>query len=139
MAKSGDLVANPLSYTAARIKKEIERVTNEYVESMIDFFKNQDDLKPYQDLYCLGTEQRAYYTNPNLEVVSWLGMPTYSTNFGWGNEIYMGPGKHAFDGDIVVLPGPDGDGSLVVSCCLQEAHMEAFKNFFYEDLLPKKV
>lgn len=53
---------------------------------------------------------------------------------GGGKEVYMGPGTHDFDGDSLLLPGPDGNGSMLVAICLQEVHMDAFKKHFYQDI-----
>jgi len=52
-----------------------------------------------------------------------------------GEGAVYGPGTHDFDGDSLLLPAPDGDGSLVLALCLQVVHMDAFKKHFYEDTL----
>ncbi|KAH0993427.1 hypothetical protein GBA52_004910 [Prunus armeniaca] len=132
---AGDLVSKPLGYASSRIKEAIEKVTNDYVLSAIDHFRNQPDLTRFQDLHALGSDQGPFYGNPNLGVVSWLTLPIYGLDFGWGKEIYMGPGPHDFDGDSLLLPSPDGDGSIVLALCLQVAHMDAFKKHFYEDII----
>ncbi|XP_020225697.1 spermidine hydroxycinnamoyl transferase [Cajanus cajan] len=132
---AGDLVSKPLGYAASRIREAIERVNDEYVRSGIEFLKRQDDLSRFQDLYAIGSEKGPFYGNPNLGVVSWLSLPIYGLDFGWGKEVYMGPGTHDFDGDSLLLPGPDGDGSLLLALCLQVLHMDAFKNHFYQDIL----
>ncbi|CAJ1941809.1 unnamed protein product [Sphenostylis stenocarpa] len=79
-------------------------------------------------------EKEPLYGDPNLSVVSWLTLPIYGIDFGWGKELHMNPGPYDFDGDCVLLPGPDGDGSLLLTLCLQEVHMDAFKKHFYEDI-----
>ncbi|PRQ18804.1 putative transferase [Rosa chinensis] len=132
---SGELVSKPLGYAASRIREAIEKVSNDYVLSAIENLKNQPDLTRFQDLHALGSDQGPFYGNPNLGVVSWLTLPIYGLDFGWGKEIYMGPGTHDFDGDSLILPSSDGDGSVVVALCLQVAHMDAFKKHFYEDCL----
>ncbi|XP_019158290.1 PREDICTED: spermidine hydroxycinnamoyl transferase-like, partial [Ipomoea nil] len=34
-------------------------------------------------------------------------------DFGWGEEIHMSPGNHDCDGDVLILPGPNGiDGTM---------------------------
>ena len=130
--RSGELASNPLGYVSSRIREAIQKVKDEYVRSAIDFLRNQPDLSRFQDLHALGRDEGPFYGNPNLGVISWLTLPMYGVDFGWGREIYMGPGPHDFDGDSLILPGHDGDGSVVVALCLQVAHMDAFKNFFYE-------
>nr|AFF57840.1 hydroxycinnamoyl-coenzyme A shikimate/quinate hydroxycinnamoyltransferase 2 [Pyrus x bretschneideri] len=132
---AGDLVTKPLGYASSRIREAIEKVTNDYVLSAIDNLRNQPDLTRFQDLHALGSDQGPFYGNPNLGVVSWLTLPLYGLDFGWGKEIYMGPGTHDFDGHSLILPSPDGNGSAIVALCLQVAHMDAFKKHFYEDII----
>ncbi|CAM8916963.1 unnamed protein product [Rhodiola kirilowii] len=132
---SGKLVSRPPQYAASRIREAVDRVDDMYVRSAIEHLKNQKDLTKFQDLHALGSTQGPFYGNPNLGVVSWLTLPIYAFDFGWGKEIYMGPGTHDFDGDSLILPGPEGDGSVVVALCLQVEFMEDFKNIFYEDVI----
>ncbi|WCJ24974.1 HXXXD-type acyl-transferase family protein [Euphorbia peplus] len=134
VSSSGELVSKPLGFASSKIREAIEKVTNEYVISGIDFLKNQKDLTKFQDLHALGGDDGPFYGNPNLGVVSWLRLPIHGLDFGWGKEIYMGPGTHDFDGDSLLLPSHQGDGSLILAICLQVVHMEAFKKHFYEDI-----
>ncbi|KAF3452760.1 hypothetical protein FNV43_RR03193 [Rhamnella rubrinervis] len=135
-SSAGELVTKPLGFAASRIRETIEKVTNEYVWSAIDYLKNQPDLTRFQDLHALGSDHGPFYGNPNLGVVSWLTLPIYGLDFGWGKEIYMGPGTHDFDGDSLILPDDrGGDGSLLVALCFQAQHMDAFKQYFYGDIL----
>ena len=46
----------------------------------------------------------------------------------------MGLGSHVSDGNSVLLPGFEEDGSIVVTMCLQQVHMNEFKKHFYEDI-----
>ncbi|KAI3447302.1 hypothetical protein Pfo_003967 [Paulownia fortunei] len=133
-SRSGELITRPLGYAASRIREAIDGVTSEYVHSAIDFLKNLEDLSRLQDIHALRTNQGPFYGNPNLGVISWMALPLHGLDFGWGEEIFMAPGTHDCDGDSLILPGYDGDGSLVVALCLQAACMEDFKKFFYEDI-----
>jgi shikimate O-hydroxycinnamoyltransferase len=139
VSQAGELLSKPLGYAASKIREAIETVTNEYVISAIDFLKNQPDLTRFQDIHALGGAEGPFYGNPNIAVVSWLTLPIYGLDFGWGEEIYMGPGTHDFDGDSLLLPSPNGDGSVILAICLQVAHMEAFKKCFYEDILSNSL
>ena len=104
-------------------------MTDTYVKSIIEFLRNQHDLTRFQAI------KGPLFGNPNVEVVSWLTLPIYGIDFGWGKEIYMGSGAHDCDGDSIVLQNPNGDGSLMVLLCLQVAHVDAFKRHFYEDII----
>lgn len=132
---AGDLVSEPLGYTASRIREAIERVKDEYVRSGIEFLKNQENIRRFhQDLHEEGREKKPFFGNPNLSVVSWLRLPIYGIDFGWGKEVRMSPATHDFDGDFVLLPDPDEDGSMLVCIGLQAVHLDAFKKYFYDDL-----
>ncbi|KAI4379831.1 hypothetical protein MLD38_006077 [Melastoma candidum] len=133
-SRSGELLSNPLGYAASRIRGAIEKVTDGYVRSAMEFLRQQPSLKRFQDLHSMGSDDGPFYGNPNLGVVSWMTLPIYGVDFGWGREVYMGPGNHDFDGDSLVLSGPKGDGSVVVALCLQVQHMDDFKKFFYQDI-----
>ncbi|XP_010548604.1 PREDICTED: spermidine hydroxycinnamoyl transferase [Tarenaya hassleriana] len=134
VSTSGELISNPLGYAVRKIREAIKKVNDEYVRSEIEYLKNQEDLKKFQDLHALGSTEGPFYGNPNLGVVSWLTLPIYGLDFGWGKEVYMGPGTHDFDGDSLLLPDHEDAGSVVLALCLQVAHMEAFKKHFYEDI-----
>ncbi|EPS69670.1 hypothetical protein M569_05094, partial [Genlisea aurea] len=136
-SSSGELTGNPLGFAAGKVKEAIESVTGEYVDSVIDYLKNLEDLAAVQDVGGRRREKKEegpFYGNPNIGVISWMGLPLYGLDFGWGKEIYMGPGTHDSDGDSLILPAPDSDGDLVVAICLQVECMDAFKNFFYQDI-----
>ncbi|KAF8393006.1 hypothetical protein HHK36_021247 [Tetracentron sinense] len=68
------------------------------------------------------------------EYISWMGLPIYGADFGWGREFHMGPGALGFDGKSFILPDPDVDGSFVVPLRLQVDFMDAFKKFLYQDI-----
>ncbi|KAL9325954.1 hypothetical protein ACSQ67_006599 [Phaseolus vulgaris] len=107
-SSAGDLMSKPLGYASSRIREAIERVNDEYVRSAVEFLKNREDLSRFRDLHAVESEKGLFYGNPNLGVVSWLTLPFYGVDFGWGKEVYMGPCTHVhdFDGDSLLLPGP---------------------------------
>ncbi|XP_058755241.1 spermidine hydroxycinnamoyl transferase-like [Vicia villosa] len=131
---AGDLMSKPLGYASSRIREAIEQVNDEYVRLGVEYFKKQHDLTKFQDIHDIGSgEEVSFYRNPNLGVVSWLELPIYGMDFGWGKEIYMGPGFHEeLEGDSLILPSPHDDGSLLIYICLQEDHMDKFKRHFYQ-------
>ncbi|KAJ4957767.1 hypothetical protein NE237_024878 [Protea cynaroides] len=132
---AGELLAKPLGYASGKIREAVEKMTDEYVRSTIDFLKSQDDLTPFRtSFHTVGCTQGVFFGNPNLAVTSWVGLPIYDADFGWGKPIHMGPGSLGFDGKSFILPGREGDGSFIVALRLQVAHMDDFKKFFYEDI-----
>ncbi|KAF4360596.1 hypothetical protein F8388_017622 [Cannabis sativa] len=147
LSSSGELLSNPLGFAAGKIRETVEKVTNEYIWSNLKYLKNQKDLRLFQDLHgeessstTADDNKELFYGNPNLGVVSWLTLPLYGLDFGWGKEVAMRLETYDtdFDGDFVLLQNPNGDdedGSLIVSVRLQVLHMDSFKKHFYADII----
>jgi len=72
--------------------------------------------------------------NPNLHITSWMGMPMYGVDFGWGKPLYLGLADVATQDRAWFTQSPDGDGSILLLLCFQMEHMQLFKNFFYEEI-----
>ncbi|XP_058734819.1 spermidine hydroxycinnamoyl transferase-like [Vicia villosa] len=133
---AGDLMSKPSGYASSKIKETIEKVNDEYVRLMSEYFKKLDDWTNFQNLHEIVSGNIVpFYQNPNLGVVSWLTLSLHRLDFGWGNELYMEPGIHdMLEGESFILPSSHDDGSLMIFICLQEVYMDAFKRHFYEDL-----
>ena len=66
--------------------------------------------------------------------MSWLTLPLYGHDFGWGKEIFMVPGEIEPESSFLI-PDPNGDGSIVVALCLQTDHIDSFKKHFFNDVV----
>ncbi|KAL6331418.1 hypothetical protein AAG906_011356 [Vitis piasezkii] len=119
---SGELVSKPLDYASGKARQAIEKATHEYLQSSLVNF------------HTVGCTKGAFYGNPNLDITSWARLPIYGADFGWGQEIYMGPGAIGYDGKVFVFPSRGQDGSFHVVLRLQVRHIDAFQKFFYEDI-----
>lgn len=136
---AGEITSQPLSYAASKIRRAVTRVTEEYVRSAMEFMENEEDISRFQDLYAMKNDEGPFYGNPNLGVVSWITLPLFDHDFGWGKEIWMSPGTHESDGDCLIIPAAghheNDDGSLAVALCLQDCHIQEFRKFFYADII----
>ena len=134
----GELMSQPLSYAAKKIREASWKMTDEYVTSAIDFLTTHEDICWTRTLSSSSSSivqvRSTFLGNPNLSVVSWLSMPIYDADFGWGHPDYVGPLMLDCDGETFIMPGPNNDGSIIVAIQLHMKHMEDFKKFFYEDL-----
>ncbi|XP_027149028.1 spermidine hydroxycinnamoyl transferase-like [Coffea eugenioides] len=133
-AIAGDLQSRPPSYASSKIKEAIDKVTDEYVRSYLVCMKDMPEVSSSRHFHTVGCAQGLFFGNPNLLITSWVGLDVYKVNFGWGEAISMTPGSLGYDGRLFLIPGPNGDGSLIIPLRLQVEHINAFKKYFYEDI-----
>ncbi|CAI9098756.1 OLC1v1035455C1 [Oldenlandia corymbosa var. corymbosa] len=130
-----ELLSNPVSYTARKIRTAIESVTDEYVRSYLRCIKSIPNIATKRHFHTVGCAQGSFFGNPNLIITSWVGLlPLYGAKFGWGDEVYLGPGSLGYDGRVFLIPSQDGDGSFIIPLRLQVEHADAFEKYFYEEI-----
>ncbi|KAJ6737605.1 TRICHOTHECENE 3-O-ACETYLTRANSFERASE [Salix viminalis] len=123
---SGEIRSKPLVDTVAKIRGALKRMDNEYLRSAIDYLQVQPELEALK---------RGPHTfkSPNMNIVSWMTMPIYDADFGWGRPYFMGPATVLFEGMAYITRGPiSNDRSLMIFICLESNHMDLFKKFFYD-------
>ncbi|WJX30976.1 shikimate O-hydroxycinnamoyltransferase [Trifolium repens] len=131
----GEITSKPLGYAAEKIREATELVKDEFIKSQIDVIRSFENMDDAKKLFRGDERENApYFGNPNIQIASWIGMPFFEADFGWGKPIYFGyacviPHDRAF-----MYLGPDGDGSIIVCLHFQIAHLELFNKFFYEDI-----
>lgn len=125
IASHGDVDSEPFSDTAKRIQNILKRMDDEYLRSAIDYMEKVPNVKA-------PVRGARGFQFPNLSINSWMWLPVYEADFGWGSPMWMGPAKVSQDGKTYVLPSPVKDGSLCVVTCLDTSHMEKFGQLLYE-------
>lgn len=136
----GDIISNPLSYAAQKIREAVDLIKNEYIRSQQDYIRGQKQLYHIRSSFQFQGEHRQnspFYGNPNLSIVSWMHMPWYEADFGWGKPMYYGPGILSPSDKAIIIRFLDG--SIIVSMHFQIAHMQLFTKFFWEDMLHSKL
>ncbi|CAK7340685.1 unnamed protein product [Dovyalis caffra] len=125
VGSSGEIQSKPLVHTMEKIHGALKRMDGEYLRSAIDYLQVQPDLEALR---------RGPHTfgSPNMNIVSWMTLPVYDADFGWGRPFFMGPAIVAFEGMGYVLRSPNNDGSLRIFICLESNHMELLEKFFYD-------
>ncbi|KAI3861863.1 hypothetical protein MKX03_001719 [Papaver bracteatum] len=123
-AISGDIVSKPLSY-AVNLIHEILKTSgnNEYLRSAIDFLESNPNIRTIiKGKGC------------NFRLPSWVRLPIYEADFGWGKPLYMGPGVQRFSGRTFLIPNPPGsDGGFFLIIPLEsEYQMNLFKDYFHD-------
>ncbi|XP_061364404.1 spermidine hydroxycinnamoyl transferase-like [Gastrolobium bilobum] len=132
----GEIISNPLSYAAKKIREALDLLTNEYVRSQQDVIFGQEQLDSLRGFFFRQGVRRTapYYGNPNIFIVSWMSMSVYEADFGWGKPVYFGEGFVSPYDTARIVQSPEGDGSVIVSMHFQIEHIQLFKKFFYEDI-----
>ena len=125
LAVAGDLLSKPTWYAAGLIHDVLARMDDNYLRSALDYLEMQPDLSAL-------VRGAHTYKCPNLGITSWVRLPIYDADFGWGRPIFMGPGGIPYEGLSFVLPSPTNDGSLSVAIALQTEHMKLFEKCLYE-------
>ncbi|KAF3529249.1 hypothetical protein DY000_02039017 [Brassica cretica] len=125
LAAAGDLLSKPTSYVAGLIHDVLARMDDEYLRSALDYLEMQPDLSAL-------VRGAHTYNCPNLGITSWVRLPIYDADFGWGRPVFMGPSVIAFEGLSYVLPSPTNDGSLSLFIALRTEHMKLFEKYLYE-------
>ncbi|KAL7139819.1 hypothetical protein ABFS83_09G079000 [Erythranthe nasuta] len=127
VAVSGDILLEPVTYAAGKIRAALARMDDEYMRSALDYLELQGDVKAV----ARGPQT---FTCPDLGVISWVRLPVYDADFGWGRPVYMGPGGLAYEGRCFLMPPPPAneEGGLLVAMSLQKQHMESFKELLYD-------
>uniref|UniRef100_A0A803PSN0 Uncharacterized protein n=1 Tax=Cannabis sativa TaxID=3483 RepID=A0A803PSN0_CANSA len=134
---AGELLSSSLSEVASKVRSVIEMVTNDYVLSAIEYLKSQQDLTKFQYSYKSSTNGGGKYCgNPVISVINYVNLPFKGIDFGWGKEIHFGPAYHEIDGDLWIIRNScDDDESLLIVICLLVEHVEAFKMYFFDDMI----
>ncbi|KAI3883198.1 hypothetical protein MKX03_017658 [Papaver bracteatum] len=126
-ALAGDIISKPLSYTVSIIHETIMRYgNNEYFGSALDFLETHPNIRTL-------IKGPQTFKGCNMGNASWVKMPIYEADFGWGKPIYMGPGIIKCAGRSMVAPNPPGSDGFSLTIALEsDYHMNRFREYFYD-------
>lgn len=118
------LLDEPLSFAASLVHSSIRRIDNEYMRSAMDFVE-QERRNPV-------ARSRSSVLSPNLSVTSWVQLPLYKLDFGWGTPVFAGPPFVPFEGLVLLVPSYTNDGSIDVLIALFEDDMAKLERICFE-------
>ncbi|GJN33969.1 hypothetical protein PR202_gb22600 [Eleusine coracana subsp. coracana] len=123
--KVGDVLSpQPLGFLADRIKRAVSRVDDAFVRSVVDYLELESE-KGSQ------AARGQFMPESDLWVVSWLGMPIYDADFGWGRPGFVAPAQMFGSGTAYVTQGPDKDDPVSVLFALEPEYLHCFEKAFY--------
>ncbi|KAF7068417.1 hypothetical protein CFC21_074188 [Triticum aestivum] len=112
-----------LPSVADRIRGAVRRMDDELVRSAVDYFEltTEADSKPAP----------GRMAETELRVISWLGMPVYDADFGWGKPLAMLRAEAERAGFVYLMDGGQGAGSVRVVICTEAAILDDFQRLLY--------
>ena len=124
-----DVASEDLASVAGRIKGAIDRMDDELVRSAVDYWEMTElDSRPAK-----GT-----LLETDLQIISWLGMPMYDADFGWGKPGVMSRAESIRGGFVYLMsdgPADDaGAGGVRVLMCMEAANINELERLLYEKL-----
>ncbi|KAF7033627.1 hypothetical protein CFC21_044714 [Triticum aestivum] len=119
-SESEDLV-----FVAGQISSAVRRMDDELVRSVIDYF--------VMTILRSTSHEPAPGRMPDTElrVISWLGMPVYNVEFGWGKPLVMLRAVSERAGFVYLMDSGKGDGSVRVLMCTEAAILNDFQRLLY--------
>ncbi|KAL9241260.1 hypothetical protein vseg_015391 [Gypsophila vaccaria] len=118
-ARVRDLVGSPISYGVKLVKEAKERVTEDYVRSVIDW------LEIYRGVPATN--------NGNFYVSAWWKLPFGDLDFGYGRPVHVGPVLAGNDEFVLLLSeGSRGGGGVNVWMGLEVEKMNKFVNYVFD-------
>ncbi|XP_051140147.1 acyltransferase GLAUCE-like [Andrographis paniculata] len=115
-----ELEEGPLGRIVDRVYEGLERMTDEYARSFID----------WTEKHC-----RQGYADGELMISSWWRLGLEKVDYPWGRPSYSGP--FVGGGVDVVLPTPEVDGGGGVNLCISATpkEMDKFRSLFRRHLI----
>jgi shikimate O-hydroxycinnamoyltransferase len=123
--KVGDVLAQPLGFLAEMIRKRMEIIDDAYVRSVIDYLELESDKSSLQ------AAPGQLMPESDMWVVSWLGMPVYDADFGWGAPRFVAPAQMFGSGTAYVMQRANKDDGIAVLFALEPQYQRCFEDAFY--------
>ncbi|CAI0459394.1 unnamed protein product [Linum tenue] len=115
ISKAKDLNNESFSTTVGLVQDAIKMVTDASVRSSID----------YHDLH-----RSVHSFGHTILATTWSRIPFGTTDFGWGDAIFMAPVALPIDEMVIFFPGNGKEhyGDMIVYIALPESTMKTFQN-----------
>jgi shikimate O-hydroxycinnamoyltransferase len=125
-----DITSKTLASIAGDIRSTIRKIDDELVRSAMDYLETANkkaDRKPL----------KGSMSPTELRITSWLGMPVYDADFGWGKARVMSRAESVRGGFVYLMDaGPADDGgkcAVRVLMCMEAENMREFERLLYEN------
>ncbi|TVU02655.1 hypothetical protein EJB05_51845 [Eragrostis curvula] len=127
-----DVASETLASVAGRISGAVRKLDDELVRSAMD----------HLEITAAETESqrplKGSMPETELRINSWLGMPVYDADFGWGRPRAMSRAESVRGGFVYLMDvGPEDEGgtcALRVLMCMEAANMSEFERLLYANI-----
>ncbi|KAJ4798657.1 HXXXD-type acyl-transferase family protein [Rhynchospora pubera] len=122
-----EITSSPIGDVARTVKAEIDRVTDEYIRSFIDYVKVMSDQKM--------PVKTKYVSESDLRIRTILGVPLCDVDFGWGAPQLFSWEKPTENRVAYIMNQLGNDnGGIKLTLALHPSTMKLFEKLFYEEL-----
>ncbi|CAD6269662.1 unnamed protein product [Miscanthus lutarioriparius] len=128
VTKVKDIVSSPLGTVADTVSAAVAPLSDEYIRSLADYLE-----QAMSDGRGVHLGQWAI-SDTDLLVVSWIGLPIYDVDFGWGRPSFVSRALLDQSNLLYLVSSPDDDGRLNVTVSMEPQALSRFKKLFYEGL-----
>uniref|UniRef100_A0A453GP19 Anthranilate N-benzoyltransferase protein 1 n=2 Tax=Aegilops tauschii TaxID=37682 RepID=A0A453GP19_AEGTS len=118
--KVRDIESEELGSVARRINGAVRRMDDELVRSAIDYLEINGSKQPPSSM-----------PETELRVVSWLGMPVYDADFGWGKPLVMHRAVQQRAGFVYLMDGVSGSGGVRILVSMEAPILNDFQRLLY--------
>lgn len=125
-----EMVSCDLNRVATKIEEAKSFAHDKYVRSVVDFLEVRD-----------GTRGVPPVQSTEVLAISWMRLPMYEADFGWGKPEFMGRAGIPYPGRLY-LGKRTGDDGIWVTTTLEENYIGEFIKLFYGEVngvVPQKV
>ncbi|XP_066357157.1 putrescine hydroxycinnamoyltransferase 1-like [Miscanthus floridulus] len=128
VTKVKDIVSSPLGTVVDTVSAAVAPLSDEYIRSLADYLE-----QAMSDGRGVHLGQWAI-SDTDLLVVSWIGLPIYDVDFGWGRPSFVSRALLDQSNLLYLVSSPDDDGRLNVTVSMEPQALSRFKKLFYEGL-----
>nr|CDG56253.1 hydroxycinnamoyltransferase 2 [Glechoma hederacea] len=127
VALCGELESKPLRFAVAKIHDALARMDDEYMKSALDYLEVEQ-----QNIAAIVRNEEETVGCPNAKITSWVRLPFYEADFGWGKPVFAGLAAASLEGKCHLQVDPENEANMKLSISLLKPHLDLFEKLLYD-------